>query len=364
MAVDKSSLETVISDYLRFALRLKEAIVGYKYVGSSLGPLKVLLTVAVENEYTWYSDTIGQTPLHHACIGGHLDIVKLLLEVGHPWNCLDDASKCPAEYCDKGGEVYEYILAEAVRSQMLLNVIHCDDQSDGEHMDDKEDVEAKDGDVKYLEQNVKYEQSDKLLVDDNGDAVMMQWELPLMSRHAALICQLPYSELNYVKSDEGMSDRNQLPFCFNEKLSIDDYDCYRVLNVGFGLGIVDTCIHAALVKRAEQEPHKRFIHYIIEVHPGVHHKMQSKNLITTSSNGNHPELVVVKDTWQNAVNMLLEQGLQFDGIFFNPGYKSGMMCCQAFLVLLRMVHILFLMDLVVEMIFSIMCFRRLLKLNC
>lgn len=58
----------------------------------------------------------------------------------------------------------------------------------------------------YLQQKVRYE--DGNLLDAQGEAVMMPWEKPLMLAHANLICQ-----------------------------SGGD-----VLNVGFGLGLVDEAI--------------------------------------------------------------------------------------------------------------------------
>ena len=63
----------------------------------------------------------------------------------------------------------------------------------------------------YLAAPVHYQ--DGKLLDDQGEAVMMQWEAPLMAAHANLICQ----------------------------------NGGHVLNVGFGMGLIDeaiqTCVH-------------------------------------------------------------------------------------------------------------------------
>lgn len=77
----------------------------------------------------------------------------------------------------------------------------------------------------YLKQHVVI--TDDLLRDHSGFAVMMAWEKPMMEAHADFVC-----------STAGGT----------------------ILNVGFGMGIVD----AAIQKRG---PHKR--HVIVEAHPQV-----------------------------------------------------------------------------------------------
>ena len=64
-------------------------------------------------------------------------------------------------------------------------------------------------------------------MDEENNGVMMGWEAPLMKRHAEIIC--PTKGLH-------------------------------VLNVGFGMGIIDTFI---------QENHAPASHTIIEAHPDV-----------------------------------------------------------------------------------------------
>lgn len=70
----------------------------------------------------------------------------------------------------------------------------------------------------YLEQKLTYD--DKKLLDANGEAVMMDWEKPLMLAHANLICQ----------------------------------NGGAVLNVGFGLGLVDDAIQGYASCCAVQAP--------------------------------------------------------------------------------------------------------------
>jgi len=85
----------------------------------------------------------------------------------------------------------------------------------------------------YLEHdNVRYNAANTLLLDDDDDAVMMEWERPLMEAHASIL------------THNGTKHK-------------------RVLNVGFGLGIVDTAL----------QKHEPSLHVIIEAHPIVYKKM-------------------------------------------------------------------------------------------
>lgn len=56
-------------------------------------------------------DNFHCTALHVAAQGGHLEIVKALLQDGAPWNILDSNNKTAAEYAQEGGHdaVYEEV---------------------------------------------------------------------------------------------------------------------------------------------------------------------------------------------------------------------------------------------------------------
>lgn len=60
-------------------------------------------------------------------------------------------------------------------------------------------------------------------------------------------------------------------------------DQFVVLNVGFGLGIIDTFIHAYLLVLSTKYSNTRFIHYIIEAHPDVLSRMKQTHWINSSS---------------------------------------------------------------------------------
>jgi protein arginine N-methyltransferase 2 len=74
----------------------------------------------------------------------------------------------------------------------------------------------------YLASRVSYE--DGKLLDSQGEAVMMQWEEPLMAAHANLICQ----------------------------------NGGDILNVGFGMGIIDDAIQGCVRSLQASSLSKRF----------------------------------------------------------------------------------------------------------
>lgn len=112
----------------------------------------------------------------------------------------------------------------------------------------------------YLETDLAFTQ-DELLMPD-GFEVMMEWERPIMERSAEIVC--------HNRGD--------------------------VLNVGFGMAIIDTAIQNQGVTR----------HTIIEAHPQVIARAEAWAQDKTG-------VTIVPSTWQEALDGLP----QFDGIYFD-----------------------------------------------
>jgi len=70
------------------------------------------------------------------------------------------------------------------------------------------------------------------------------------------------------------------------------------LNVGFGMGIIDTIL---------QTDHRPALHVIIEAHPTVYEKMVRKKT----------NVRVCFGKWQDELPKLIKEGVQFDGVFFD-----------------------------------------------
>ena len=122
----------------------------------------------------------------------------------------------------------------------------------------------------YLEHdNVRYNAANTLLLDNDDDAVMMEWERPLMMAHAQILT----SEM------KGK----------------------RVMNIGFGLGIIDTALQG-------YEP---ALHVICEAHPTVYKKMIEDGWDKKQN------VRICFGRWQDELPKLIEEGLEFDGIFYD-----------------------------------------------
>ncbi|KAJ1836120.1 hypothetical protein LPJ63_000560 [Coemansia sp. RSA 2711] len=201
------------------------------------------------------TDETGRTALHFAAASGDVDTVNFVLESGIPWNTLDIGNYTAGDYAENGDHVdaYEALVQAGIRAEMVLRLL-------------KEDSDvSKATNEDYLSQPVEY--SGDRLVDAEKNGVMMSWEAPLMEVHAKTICANPGS---------------------------------AVLNVGFGMGIIDSALQ-------ELNPAK---HVIVEAHPDVYQHMKEQGWDTK------PNVHIVFGRWQDKIDEIRQLG-PYDGIFFD-----------------------------------------------
>ncbi|KAI3656601.1 hypothetical protein MP638_003028 [Amoeboaphelidium occidentale] len=307
-----------VSEDVAFSKRLYDAISRLNAQEESdinLKAIESLLNVAASNEYTWHVDGQGMSPLHLAASRGLRAVCEMLIRAGHPWNALNNDRKTPAELAKSQGydEIHEFLLEEAVRSEMLLNLVPAEERESY-------------GD--YLMSSVTYTENDDLVSDGNKAGVMMKWERPLMKLHAKIMCNC---------EDEVLKDYEDVPVSRSKILEDygHDQDCnnmvnydeeeeeeaFVVLNVGFGLGLVDSYIHQCLLLEFKKNPKRKYKHYIIEAHPQVIHKMQQLGWYNEKSKDSNTDdrvqVHAIEGKWQDVISNLLEDGIQFDGIFFD-----------------------------------------------
>ena len=120
--------------------------------------------------------------------------------------------------------------------------------------------------MSYLDQKLKFTPDGKLL-DENGNAVMMEWERPIMREQAKTIC-----------SRGG-----------------------RVLNIGHGMGIIDSYI---------QEHENVSEHWIIEAHPDVQREMIRTGWLMKAT--------CIFKPWQEVLNHLPK----FDAVYIDTWDES------------------------------------------
>lgn len=142
----------------------------------------------------------------------------------------------------------------------------------------KPDADAEVKSEKYLRSKLTY--SDGKLVDDAGNGVMMAWETDIMRRSVDALVP------NKVAGK-------------------------RILNIGFGMGIIDTMF-------AETQPAR---HHIIEAHEEVLSHLDSPESTFgkkwEESGSEEGAFKVQRGRWQDIVPMLLERGEVYDSVYFD-----------------------------------------------
>ena len=224
--------------------------------------------------------------------------VRMLLQEGSIWNQVDKNGETPGCMALRLGlrEIYEIMVDAGVRAELLLN--RMDDyepladpeetaQTEADHdAQGLADEVAEDADSdptgnvdskQYLTSSLSFAH-DKIL-DESSNGVMMVWESDIMKSSAdALLTEF----------EPGVD--------------------LRVLNIGFGLGIIDTFI---------QEHGDRIVeHHIVEAHPAVLADMKEKGWYDKTNVRIH------EGKWQDVLWQLVAEGKTFHAIFFDTFAES------------------------------------------
>ncbi|KAL0721561.1 hypothetical protein Bca4012_036160 [Brassica carinata] len=215
--------------------------------------LKKVLTLITSGADVSHFDNDGLTPLMHAAKTGNAEIISSLLEAGAPWNALSPSNLSAGDFAMEAGhqDAFDLLLKTGIQSELILGTIA------------RKETKNEYSNQEYLQDRVTF--SEDKIMDNESKGVMMAWEKPLMEAHAKAICT------------NGGS----------------------ILNVGFGMGLVDTAIQ-------RYNPTK---HTIIEAHPDVYRRMME------SGWGDKENVRIVFGRWQDVVDELDECG--YDGIFFD-----------------------------------------------
>ncbi|KAH6898560.1 S-adenosyl-L-methionine-dependent methyltransferase [Thelonectria olida] len=271
----------------------------------------------------------GETPLHAAiracgpaspdddgeeedgCVEEARDVVQDLFLTGAIWNDVDANNETPGCVALRLGRkaLYNLCVDAGVRAELLFALMgDYEELSSGPDDEDEEmehdaveetanaDPEAPEAVVEepkfvppdagekpvtseeYLSSKLTYD--DDKLVDSDLNGVMMAWETDIMRRSVAAL--IP---------DSGPGK--------------------RILNIGFGMGIVDGMF-------ADLKPSR---HHIIEAHPSVlEHLSKPDSKFGPEWEKSGPEegaFKVHKGRWQDIVPKLLADGEVYDAIYFD-----------------------------------------------
>ncbi|GJN88885.1 hypothetical protein Rhopal_001856-T1 [Rhodotorula paludigena] len=315
-----------LEEHFALALRLVDAVLDHD-------DQLVRKLVVDERVDCWVQDQQGWTALHAAAYTGNVDHINLLLRKGNAVWSMPDNLGCTAgdiAYSMNNVAAYEALLAEGVRAEMLRAVLEAAQAGEGAEDEDEsadagpEDTAMADGDdaaaaastsasasgadadapklsttsdnATFLASRLVFTHDSAgqpIALDAEGNGVMMGWESGIMRATAERMCDAGWADRKGKRREELVREEDEgerEPLC--------------VLNVGFGLGIVDTFLQ-------EYAPTQ---HLIIEPHPDV--------LAFARDNGwfDKPGVRFYEGTWKDYFRALeegKEEYVAWDGVYFD-----------------------------------------------
>ena len=221
----------------------------------------------------------GISPLMAASKSGNVQFVQELLDYGAPWNAIDRQGQCAGNYAmvAEQWEVVNLLVDWATRAELILGELQRSSSAssivpnDNTQLIDDQQSSTK---PEYLKHQLRYNKDESALLDEDDDAVMMEWERPIMKAHAQIMME------NSITPGRGK----------------------RVMNIGFGMGIIDGIL---------QEEYNPALHIIVEAHPDVHKKMLADKWDQKSN------VKVCFGKWQDVLPTLIQDGIEVDAIFYD-----------------------------------------------
>jgi protein arginine N-methyltransferase 2 len=216
----------------------------------------------------------GLSPLMVAAKVGNASLCQQLLEAGAPWNAIDRQGQCAGNFATdhEHWDVVNLLVEWGTRSELILGQVQKSQREQAgissilapaSHVYEESSTKPD-----YLQQKLRYNADETALLDRDDDAVMMEWERPLMQAHAQVMMEAGT----------------------------------RVINVGFGMGIIDGIL---------QDQYQPTLHVIIEAHPDVYQKMLADKW------DQKPNVKIYHGKWQDVMPHLIQEGLEVDAVFFD-----------------------------------------------
>ncbi|GAA5943561.1 protein-arginine N5-methyltransferase [Sporobolomyces koalae] len=274
--------------------------------------------VVEERVDCWVSDERqGWTCLHAAAYVGDVKLLKLLLRKGNAvWNLVDNLG-CSAgdiAYSMNNSKAYKFLMDEGVRAEMLRAVM--EDAADANNDDDDDEVEpGPDSEMTesesaepaekpstasslshYLSQPLTYvtdSAGQEICLDAEGNGVMMGWEKDIMRDTVKHMLEQGWGDRKGKSRDVLIREEDE-----------EDRAPLRTVNVGFGLGIIDTFLQ-------EYSP---TTHLIIEPHPSVLQHAKATGWYSKAG------VRFFEGTWQQWIKALEageEEWIEWDAIYFD-----------------------------------------------
>ncbi|KZT11035.1 S-adenosyl-L-methionine-dependent methyltransferase [Laetiporus sulphureus 93-53] len=259
-------------------------------------PLDAVKKMIEDGAPLWYQDEDGTSALHAAAYVENEELVRLLIQEGAVWNAVDNTHNTASDIAlsMNNEECYNIIRDAGIRSELLLTLLSSKLPAEKSPLSlilKATDSTAAGSTEEFLSSKLRYttdEHGQEICLvkvsDDEDVGVMMGWERPIMQETVHKLC------------DD------------HEKLA----DGLKILNVGFGLGIIDSLF--------QELPTPPALHVIIEPHPDVLQHMQKLGWFDKKG------VVVIEGKWQDFMESeeLLGVG-GFDVVYtdtFSEDYKD------------------------------------------
>lgn len=264
---------------------------------------ELLLWGGIWNDVDDHSETpgcvafrLGQTDLYNLCVEAGMR-AEMLFGLMDGYEELSSGSEADdEEMADGEVEEEEPVHVEVVTQRMAdkledgeeapelvqtgeAEVIEVVEEEEPRFNPPKPDTETEVKSEKYLRTKLTY--SDGKLVDDDGNGVMMAWETDIMRRSV-------------------------------DALIPGNTPGKRILNIGFGMGIIDSMF-------TETKPTR---HHIVEAHEEVlsHVDSSPDSKFGAKWEASGPEkdaFKIHRGRWQDIVPILLERGEIYDAVYFD-----------------------------------------------
>ncbi|KAF8070492.1 S-adenosyl-L-methionine-dependent methyltransferase [Lyophyllum atratum] len=230
-------------------------------------PIETIKAIIDSDAPLWYQNSAeGMSPLHASAYMQNAELARILIERGALWNAVDNLKNTAGDISLSLNDLQTYnIIRDAgIRAELLLSLLSskASIESSSSLILREADLSAAGSTETFLSSKLKYTQDTHgqdiclLKVGEEEIGVMMGWEQEIMEDTVRKLC-------------DGHHNTQKL----------------KVLNIGFGLGIIDSLFQSLPTRPIE--------HVIIEPHPDVLQHMKDR--------GWHekPGVTILEGKWQD-----------------------------------------------------------------
>ncbi|KAJ4483369.1 arginine methyl transferase [Lentinula aciculospora] len=283
--MERSESEEPVHIFTQLGENLVDSILRGEYI-------ETIEIIVQEGAPLWYqNESDGMSALHAAAFMQNAELVQYLIDEGAIWSSVDNLQCTAADVAlsFNNETIYTIIRNAGIRAEMLFAVLssHSELEESSSLVLRSEDHTAAASTDAFLKSKLKFikdANGQEICVVKAGDeeiGVMMGWEQGIMQETLKSLCE--------------------------DHPSLDNL---KILNIGFGLGIIDSLFQTL--------PTRPAVHYIVEPHADVLQHMKELGWYQK------PGVKILERKWQDSMQELLEVG-GFDVVYtdtFSEDYNA------------------------------------------